>query len=333
MSETVTIFDKDEQQPQKEKANKKKASTFESVLIIAMLFVIAVVVGTFTDRANREFYAKEQNDLWGFVDVNGKEAIPFIYEEIDGTSLIGTKDIVVAKKDGKWGAVNFKNEAVIDFIYDDAIAVTFTENSVARVFFKKDGKWGVVDNKNKTVAEFIYEEPFEGSETEKLPFDRFGVVCMKKQGKYGLINLYAKEVIPFIYDEYFHFVYDESENERFEQQNGYAVVCKNGKWGTINLKNETLIDFGFDYYFNFAYENSSGEKVAIACKDGKCGAIDFEGNTVVDFKYDVCCCYMEYYPVITREYCSCECSFGDDKKSCIELVQEELKSKGYVKAD
>lgn len=287
MSETVTIYDNPQGEQQPKNENKKKASTFESVLIIAMLFVIAIVVGTFTDRANREFYLKEQNDLWGFVAESGKEAIPFIYEEIEGTSLIGTKDIVVAKKDGKWGAVNYKNETVIDFIYDDAVAVCFTENSIARVFLKKDGKWGVVDKKNKQIADFIYEEPFKESETPKILFDDYGVACVKKNGKYGIINLYAKEIVPFVYDEYF---------------------C-------------------------FSYENDSGKKVAIACKDGKCGAIDSEGNTIVDFKYDFCCCYMEYYPVIKREYCDCECSFGDEKKSCIEKVQDELKNMGYKKAD
>lgn len=59
-------------------------------------------------------YAVKRNDLWGFIDKNGKEIIPAQY--INYSSFCNGFAFVRNKK-RKWGAINKKNEIIIPFEY------------------------------------------------------------------------------------------------------------------------------------------------------------------------------------------------------------------------
>lgn len=75
----------------------------------------------------------EKDELFGFIDREGEEVIPIIYE----CALSFSEGFACVYKNGNCGYINKTNDIVIDFKYD---AGTSVENGECRV--KKDGKWG-----------------------------------------------------------------------------------------------------------------------------------------------------------------------------------------------
>ena len=83
-------------------------------------------------------------DRWGFLDNDGKEIIPLIYEGAkpftDAEYCFGTPCAWV-QKDGKWGTTNLMGEIVIPFEYDSA------EDHNGNVYVEKDGKRGIINQR------------------------------------------------------------------------------------------------------------------------------------------------------------------------------------------
>lgn len=62
-----------------------------------------------------ELVGKNNDDLYGMMDENGNEIIPFIYDDI--TTFLGANEFVV-KKNNKFGVTNHQNEPLTEMIYD-----------------------------------------------------------------------------------------------------------------------------------------------------------------------------------------------------------------------
>lgn len=58
---------------------------------------------------------KNSDDLYGMMDENGNEIVPFVYDDI--TTFLGANEFVV-KKDNKFGVTNPQNEPLTEIIYD-----------------------------------------------------------------------------------------------------------------------------------------------------------------------------------------------------------------------
>lgn len=58
---------------------------------------------------------KNSNDLYGMMDENGNEIVPFVYDDI--TTFLGANEFVV-KKGNKFGVTNPQNEPLTEIIYD-----------------------------------------------------------------------------------------------------------------------------------------------------------------------------------------------------------------------
>ena len=84
---------------------------------------------------------------WGYVDKNGKEIVPFLYDAETYTDSEFPQDnrparfcegFVPVCKDGKWGYYNSQGKLVVPLIYEGATNVVN-----GRCFVKENGKWGV----------------------------------------------------------------------------------------------------------------------------------------------------------------------------------------------
>lgn len=99
---------------------------------------------------NDNLAAVKNNGKWGYIDRNGKVAIPF---EFDGATLYNNGRAFV-KKDGLWGVVDGKGAMITPFMYEDAgMFVDGLANA------KMGGLWGYIDVTGRTRLPFQYENP------------------------------------------------------------------------------------------------------------------------------------------------------------------------------
>ena len=240
------------------------------------LFVISLIIGVITTACNSEkkeyFITSElstslqkydnidqfndgvfvvlKDNKYGFVDINGKEVVPCIYDCVYSFS----EGLAKVQLHGKYGCIDTKGKEVIPCIYD--YADSFSEG-LAKV--QLNGKWGYIDTKGEKVIPCIYDGADSFSE---------GLTMVQLNGKWGYIDTKGKEVIPYIYD------YAESFSE------GFAKVQQNGKCGCIDTKGKEVIPCIYDYAESFS------EGLAMVQLNGKWGYIDTKGEKVIPCIYD-----------------------------------------------
>ena len=243
--------------------------------------------------------AAEKDGKWGCIDKEGREVIPFKFEDEiwfeNGFSIIkgidgrygyinkkgeefyiknsekydelykNSDDLYTVKRNGKKGVINKKGKVIVPIKYDD---VDDFHEGMAKVRQKEEenhGIWysyGFVNKKGKEVipADYDYAEDFH----EGLAAVRYGV---GNGEEWGFVNKKGKEVIPVKYGSVSNF------NE------GLAAVTKDGKDGFVNKKGKVVIPFRYDDTKGFS------EGLAAVKKDGKWGFVNKKGKVVIPFKY------------------------------------------------
>jgi hypothetical protein len=95
------------------------------------------------------------NGQYGYLDENGNEKIPFIYEGVNGFS----EGMGAVKTGGKYGYLNENGTLVIPAIYD---GFGFFKEGLCWVGKMIDGviKWGVINKTGGTVIPFNYSSRF-----------------------------------------------------------------------------------------------------------------------------------------------------------------------------
>lgn len=121
-----------------------------------------------------------KNGKAGFLDKQGKVAIPFLYERAKDFS----EGFAAVKKAGKWGFINKEGKNVIPCQYDKV--ASFREGLVAVV---KNGKSGYINTKGKEIVPFIYDKP---EDWEPLHDFHEGLAVVKKNGVYGYVDKEGK---------------------------------------------------------------------------------------------------------------------------------------------
>lgn len=168
--------------------------------------------------------AVESNSKWGFINEDGQEVIPCIYEEVWRFS----HGIVRVKHDGKWGFINKKGEEVIPCIFDDTGFLS--EEGLANV--ELNGKYGFYNEKGYEIVPCIYDSAHDFCE---------GLALVMKNNLFGFIDTTGKEVIPCKF---------ECADDFFQ---GYAKVWDNAKWGIIDKDGKEVIPCIFEDEDEFAY--------------------------------------------------------------------------------
>jgi hypothetical protein len=146
----------------------------------------------FTD----DMYPTKRNNLWGVVNNNGDEIIPFAYTNAadhfsDGLWCV-ENEITVTNANGgtgkvkKWGYINAANAEVIAINYEGC-----GEISDGLCAVKQGGKWGFVDLKNAIIITSEYDE---------VGLFEDGVCPAKQDGFWGVIDTSGNTKINFMYD-------------------------------------------------------------------------------------------------------------------------------------
>jgi hypothetical protein len=162
-------------------------------------------------------------DKWGYIDTNGREVIPTVYDVISHfvkCNRITWMTLACVRKDGKWAIINNLNREIVPFIYDDAY---YYWRGVFIV--ERNGKTGLLKKSGEKITDCIYDD---------FALTNGSYFKTNRNGKWGIIDLYGQELIPCKYDAFNDF------------SEGYAWVRLNGKWGTVNTQGEIIIPYQFE---------------------------------------------------------------------------------------
>ena len=129
--------------------------------------------------------AVQKNDQYGFIDTEGKLAIPFQYDWAGG--FVG--DLGGVGKDGKYGFINKRGETVVDFVFDIPsmdVPPYYPRHNLQAV---RIGQMrGLLNERGEWVAEPKYERLYCGEDP---------LIGLQKDDKVGFVNLSGDVVIDF----------------------------------------------------------------------------------------------------------------------------------------
>lgn len=170
------------------------------------------------------FSIAEKNHLFGMIDINNKELIPFKYTEFSKLDTDKNFLFIVSNK-SETRIINLENKTILSGY--KSIQSIF--NDPLKFIVQKDKKFGIIDINHKIILPLEYDEI--SNWTEYGPkHSKF----IKKNGKIGLIDEKTfKITIPPIYDE-------------FRYNFGLIFVKKNNKAGIINEEGKIICDFIYD---------------------------------------------------------------------------------------
>lgn len=197
------------------------------------------------------------NDKYGFINEQGKLAIPAIYEDAkdfnDGFAAVSIND--------KYGFIDTTGKLIIDYKFDKA---NNFYNGIAVV--KVNDKFGYINTKGEWIAEPIYT-------TAESDYDGF-LECSINY-KRGLLDCCGNRIMPFefgeirkMYKGFFEVrAYDDEQYEK-----GIGLYSLKGK-EVIPIKYKTI-----DPVKNGLF--------IVRSFDDKYGVLDDKNNAVVPIKYD-----------------------------------------------
>jgi len=129
--------------------------------------------------------AIQKNDQYGFIDTEGKLAIPFQYDWAGG--FVG--DLGGVGKDGKYGFINKRGETVVDFVFDIPswdVPPYYPRHNLQAV---RIGQMrGLLNERGEWVVEPKYERLYCGEDP---------LIGLQKDDKVGFVNLSGDVVIDF----------------------------------------------------------------------------------------------------------------------------------------
>lgn len=202
----------------------------------------------------------QKDSLLGFINIDGDEVIPIMYEEVSffnegfaGISLNGKRNFV-----DKSNQLLFSDSITVErkklfpnFIIDSLLIYEGKCSSLDTI-----NKFGIINIGSHKLTQPCYE----------LIFGNFheGICHIKKDKKHGYIDKSGNEIIEAIY------------NWTGKHREGFIPVLMERKWGYINYQGEEVIDFQFDS----AKEFYSG--LALVNKGGKSLYINTDGETILE---------------------------------------------------
>lgn len=195
-----------------------------------------------------------RNELWGYINNNGKEFIPCIYKN----RLSFKEGLAWIKNENRYGFINEKGMAIVPIVYENVRG--FNEGLAA---VKQNGKWGFVNKIGREIIPCIYEDSLDFNE---------GLAAVKVDGKWGFINKDNIVVIDFCDSINPHYV-----------KNGVSIVRggPNSNYGLVDRTGNNLTPFVYPYALEFS-EGLSRVKL-----NGKYGYIDYNGVVRVPIIYDL----------------------------------------------
>ena len=223
---------------------------------------------------------------YGFIDPNGKELLPAVYNNINGDS----EDFFVVLKDCKYGVVSPNGILITpikyDYIYGNGELTELSFNN--RYYGSKlceviiGHSSGVINAMGTEIIPPIYDEITSWIEN--------GVIAVRLGNKWGYIDTNGHSFAGSI-----HY-----ENIGGFLTNKLLSAKYNGKWGAVNQNGDVMIPFLYDYDFHFPNDNFGGYYPAAVAINGKWGYIDTLGQEVISFKYEEARAFIDGVAVVKR---------------------------------
>ena len=250
--------------------------------------------------------AANENRKYGYVDINGKVIIPFIYDNAtdfkEGVAVV-TKGEVFTKEyliDIKGNILNKNEYEKIYFFNDDE-----------KIFcVKNKGYYGVIDENGKEILPVIYDDISIRKNIIMAKKDKKMIYFSNNKG--SIKELKLDKIVEIFY----------------LGEGIYEIKSKNGERGIIDEKNNFLTEIKYHGISNFykgkaiaeyknkyiVIDNMGKElyeikdigidlndvgKYIISGKNKK-GFIDWKGNTVVEKKYDLVEIFVDGYSKVCK---------------------------------
>lgn len=225
---------------------------------------------TYVGRYNAGLAIAEKNGMYGYIDNQGEEVLPFIYYDADEFSTgmaavdIGEKFDNRGRRISKYGYISRHGKLVIPAQYDFAFAFM---NRVGIVAI--DDREGVIDMGGKMLIPPRYLFPPNCNNFEKgVAFAHDYEEYQMGNHKVGLLNLDGEWMAAPAFDR----------GEVFSE--GFAPVQVGDKWGYIDYKGKWIIPP------RFSYGNGFKNGLAPVVLQERYGYIDEEGNTKIPFGFE-----------------------------------------------
>ena len=199
-------------------------------------------------------------DLYGYVDKQGKLALPFLYGY--ATAFDDNGFAVVRKKDeDEKILINKQGEEISGFRYTDIMPLGKGFYWVTNDSQNGPSKYFLVDKNGAKIPDFDYNPYYGGSFSE-------GLAAVKKDDKCGYVDTSLQEAIPCTYDEARDF------------RDGLAAVRVGSQWGFLDPDGKEVIAPQYDACYSFR------DGMAAVQKDKKWGFIDKTGKVVIPLIYE-----------------------------------------------
>jgi hypothetical protein len=217
--------------------------------------------------------ATNHKDKQGYIDINERIIIPFIYDDLGGFAY----NLTFAEKNGLFGYLNREGKTIIDFQFSKA--QYFYESGVA-VVKKKDG-YGLIDTLGNIKINCVYDDIDYSRENQ--------IAIVSKNNKYAFYFTDTEKLTDFEFDKIY-----ESTN-RIPEKGHYstikelyfnknlALVEKDNQFSLINRDLKEIVKYGT--YEKIKPMNCYGFSVVF--KENKYGIIDSLGVLKVPLEYDL----------------------------------------------
>lgn len=229
---------------------------YKTFLIIALQLFTTSIITAQTAKYDKKGVLVEGfarvllNNKIGYIDANGKEIAPPIYDA--GSDF--SEGLALVQQNGKVGYIDKTGKVAIPFTFTKA--GNFKEGMA---LFLSDNKLGFIDKNGKIIvpAKYDYLSDFSNGFAKAL-----------LNSKYGYIDKQGKEIVPIKYD-------DISE---FGEE--MAVVVLNKKFGFVDKAGKEIIPLKYDNAGLFK------DGIALIELNKKFGMIDKLGKELIPAKYD-----------------------------------------------
>lgn len=227
------------------------------------------------DKTSKLIRVSKYNDELGytngFVNRNGKEVIPCLYNfssNFIDDFIYGSKAYTSKERDDKnlrynqnKGVLSSDGIIILPFIFEK---IAVLKNGYFRVKgsnIEENSKYGYYTKSGKLQLPLLYDYATD--------FSKNGFALVKENGHYKFIDIQGNTISIPKYDEIDPYIF-----------NDLTAVKNNNKWGFINAKNEVIINFKFDQANRF---HNGLAKVIV---NKKHGFINTKGVVVIPIKFD-----------------------------------------------
>lgn len=198
----------------------------------------------------------QKNEKWGLIDIDGKEIVEPIYDNI--STLKGVENSIVVEKDGKKGLLNDKGSKIIDSEYKE-IQSFGDDYKNGYITINQEDKYGVISFTVESILPNQYEK------IENIYGEKYFVI--KENGKEQLIDSQGNKKVT------------ENFDEIKQIANSGIIYTKQNKYGLMDFDGNIKIEPKYDGL------KELNQDIFEAVKEGKAGIIDIDQNEKLPYEY------------------------------------------------